>query len=285
MAILFDGVVFGLQLALLALGLTLVYGLGGVLNLAHGQFVAVAAIVAASVLRAGGPVLPAALAGITAAGLLALAVDRTLMRPVYRLQGQSRVLRSLLLTLGVAFAVDGVLVTFHPSTRLGIPMTTASLEVFGVTMRSAGLLASATAATVLAGAILALRHTRTGQAVRAVIDDEQGAELCGIDPSRIRTLVFVLSGLTAGIVAVTQGMVASVGATSGFDLTILALVVTVVGGLGRISGTLLAGVLLGIVHALVSYHIGAFVTVVALLLVAIVVIVLRPSGILGEPPR
>lgn len=282
MAVLLDGIVFGLQLSLLAVGLTLIYGLGGVLNLAHGQFAAVAAVVGARLIGTGVAVLPALGAAVVVAGLLAWLVDATLMRPVYRAQGEARVLLSLLLTLGVAFTIDGLLVHYATFTLLSLSVPGPAVEVLGVTMRTGSVLASIVAATALVALIVSLRFTRTGKAIRAVVQDEEGAQLCGIDPARLRTLVFVVGGTTAGLVAITQGLVSSVGATSGLDLTILALIVTVVGGLGRVSGALLAGVVLGVVHAFASFFIGAFVTFVILLLAAIATILIRPSGILGK---
>lgn len=282
MAIVFDGIVFGLQLSLLAVGLTLIYGLGGVLNLAHGQFAAVAAIVGAILIGGGMGTLPAVGIAVLVAGALALLVDATLMRPVYRLQGEPRVLLSLLLTLGVAFTIDGLLIFYYPFTLLSLSVATPSVEILGVTMRSGSVLASVIALTSLVGLILYLRYTRMGKAIRSIMQDEEGARLVGINPSRVRTLVFVISGMLAGLVAITQGLISSVGATSGLDFTIFALIVTVVGGLGRVSGALLAGVLLGIVHAFASFYIGAFVTFVILLLAAIAVILVRPSGILGK---
>jgi branched-chain amino acid transport system permease protein len=282
MAIMFDGIVFGLQLSLLAVGLTLIYGLGGVLNLAHGQFVAVAAIVGARLIGNGVGVLPAIGTGVVVAGVLAFVIDSTLMQPVYRLQGEPRVLLSLLLTLGVAFTIDGLLIYNYPFTLLSLSIPSPSLDILGVTMRSGSVVASLIALTALVSLIVYLRYTRMGKAIRSIIQDEEGARLVGIDPSRVRTLVFVLSGLMAGLVAITQGLISSVGATSGLNFTIFALIVTVVGGLGRVSGALLAGVLLGIVHAFASFYIGAFVTFVILLMAAIAVILVRPSGILGK---
>ena len=282
MAIVFDGIVFGLQLSLLAVGLTLIYGLGGVLNLAHGQFAAVAAIVGARLIGNGVGVLPAIGTAVVVAGVLAFVIDATLMRPVYRLQGEARVLLSLLLTLGVAFTIDGLLIYNYPFTLLSLSIPGPSVNILGVTMRSGSVVASLIALTALVSLIVYLRYTRMGKAIRSIIQDEEGARLVGINPSRVRTLVFVLSGMMAGLVAITQGLISSVGATSGLNFTIFALIVTVVGGLGRVSGALLAGVLLGIVHAFASFYIGAFVTFVILLMAAIAVILIRPSGILGK---
>jgi branched-chain amino acid transport system permease protein len=280
-AVILDGIVLGLQFGLLGVGLTLVYGLGGVLNLAYGQMAVLGAIVVALRMNAGAPALAAVLIGLVAAGALGLFLDLTLMRPVYRRRGEPRVLLGLLLMLGVGIIIDGFLVWRYPIGALSLRIGGDAIEILGVRMRTGSLLASAIALAV--GAVLALffRFATTGKAVRSVIQDEEGAQLCGVNPAVIRSLVFTLSGVLAALVAVTRSMTSPVTVNAGIDFTILALIVAVVGGLGSVSGAFLAGVLLGIVNTVSSHYIGSYVTTIVLLGAAAVTIVLRPSGLLG----
>lgn len=282
MAVVLDGVAYGLQLSLLAVGLTLIYGLGGVLNLAHGQFAVVTAITAALLMDSGLPTLWAVLLGVLAGAVLALLLDASVMRPVYRLQGESRVLLSLLITLGVAFLIDGLLIYNYPFTALNLSVSGPAINLLGVPMRRGSLAASLLALVALALLIVFLRYTRRGKAIRSIIEDEEGAQLCGINPSRTRTAVFALSGGLAGLAAVGEGMTSSLSATDGLNLTILALIVTVVGGLGSVAGALLAGLLLGIVYSLATFYIGAYVTFIILLVTAMATILVRPSGLMGR---
>jgi len=224
----------------------------------------------------------AILAAIALAGVLALAFDASLMRPVYRLRGEARVLLSLLLTIGAAFVIDGLLIYYYPFAALNVDISGSAVNVLGVAMRRGSLAASLLAVLALGTLILFLRYTRRGKAVRSVIQDEEGAQLCGINPARVRTAVFVLSGVLAGVAAVAEGLTSSLGATDGLDLTILALIVTVVGGLGSVAGALVAGLLLGIVYTLSSFYIGAYVTFIILLLAAMLTILVRPSGLMGK---
>jgi branched-chain amino acid transport system permease protein len=280
-AAIFDGVVLGLQFGLLGVGLTLVYGLGGVLNLAHGQIAVLGAIVTALRIDAGTPVVPAALMGLVVAGAVGLALHLTLMRPVYRRRGEDRVLLGLLLMLGVAFVIDGVLEWRYPIEALSLRIGGDPVDILGVRMRTGSLLATAIAGGV--GVVLAvfLRTTTAGRAVRSVIQDEEGAQLCGVSPARVRAVVFVLSAMLAALVAVTRSMTSPVNVTAGIDFTTLALIVAVVGGLGSVSGAFLAGVLLGIVNTVSAHYIGTYVTTIVLLGAAAVTIVLRPAGLLG----
>ena len=283
-AVVLDGIVLGLQFGLLGVGLTLVYGLGGVLNLAHGQLAVVAAIAAALAIGAGVPAGVAALGGVLMAGLVGLILDTSLMRSVYRQPAEGRVLLGLLLTLGVSFVIAGFLVWQFPIEALSLNIGGGAVELLGVRMRRGSLLASAIA-LVAGGALLAFfRLSTLGRAVRSVIQDEEGAKLVGINPASIRTFIFVLSAILAGLVAITRSMTSPVPVTAGIDLTILALVVTVVGGLGSVPGAFVAGILLGIVNTVSSFYIGQYITSIVLLAAAALTIVLRPSGLLGQRP-
>lgn len=281
-AVILDGIVLGLQFGLLGVGLTLVYGLGGVLNLAHGQLAVVAAVVVTLVSDTGTAAGVAVAAGLLAAGVLGLLLDSTLMQPVYRQRGESRVLLGLLLTLGVAFMIDGFLIWRYPTRGLSLNIGGGAIPILGVRMRSGSLLASAISVVAGVGLVAFFRGSKLGRAVRSVIQDEEGARLVGVDPAAARRLIFVLSGVLAGLVAVTRSMTSPVTVTAGIDFTILALIVTVVGGLGSVLGAFLAGILLGIVNTVSSFYIGTYVTTIMLLLAAVLTIVFRPTGLLGR---
>lgn len=282
-AVILDGIVLGLQFGVLAVGLTLVYGLGGVLNLAYGQMAVVAAIVVSLSMDAGIPTAPAIAVGLLAGALFGLLLDTTLLRPVYRLRGEARVLLSLLLTLGLAFVVDGLLLWRLPLEALTLHIGGGPVELLGVPMRRGSIFASGISILVFAGLFMFFRATMLGRAVRSIIQDEEGARLVGIDSDRMRTLILMSSGLLAGLVAVTRSMSIPVTVTTGVSFTIFALIVTVVGGLGSVAGAFLAGLLLGVVNTISSFYIGTFLTFIILLAAAALTIVLRPSGLLGVP--
>jgi branched-chain amino acid transport system permease protein len=276
-----DGIVLGLQFGLLAAGLTLVYGLGGVLNLAYGQVAVTSAIVVAIALDTGLPALPAVGLGLVAGGLLGLCFDLTILRPVYRLRGEARVLLSLLLTLGVSFIIDGFLNWRYPLESLTLRIGGGAVEILGVPMRRGSLAASAVTLVTFAGLFVFFRYTSLGRAVRSVIEDQEGARLVGIYPNRMLRLILVLSGVLAALVAVTRSMVSPVDVHSGISITVFALIVTVVGGLGNVAGALLAGIILGIVNVVASAHIGSYISLIILLGAAAVTILIRPAGLLG----
>jgi branched-subunit amino acid ABC-type transport system permease component len=276
-----DGIVLGLQFGLLAAGLTLVYGLGGVLNLAYGQVAVVSAMVVAFALDANIPTLPATGLGLLAGGFLGLCLDQTILRPVYRLRGEERVLLSLLLTLGVSFIIDGFLNWRYPLESLTLRVRGRAIDILGVPMRRGSLVASAATLVIFASLFVFFRYTSLGRAVRSVIEDEEGARLVGIYPNRMLRLILILTGVLAALVAVTRSMVSPVDVKSGLSITVYALIVTVVGGLGNVAGAFLAGIILGIISVVAADLIGSYISLIVLLGAAAITILFRPAGLLG----
>jgi branched-chain amino acid transport system permease protein len=277
-----DGIVLGLAFGLLGVGMTLVYGLGGVLNLAYGQIVVLGAIVISLLMEDGMSTALAAVVGVLAAAGAAVLLDLTLMRPVYRQHGEERTLMGLLLTLGAAFVIGGLLAWRYPLGALYINVTGAPVSILGVPMAVGSIWASVIALAVAGALLLFFGLTTFGRGVRSVIQDETGARLVGINPSRVRTVVFALSGALAGIVAITHSMSGPLTVNAGFELTTFALIVTVVGGLGSVAGAFLAGVLLGVVNSLSAHYIGQYITTIILLGAAALTILIRPRGLLGR---
>jgi branched-chain amino acid transport system permease protein len=281
-AVLLDGIVLGLAFGLLGVGMTLVYGLGGVINLAYGQIVVLAAIVASLVIEDGRTQLVASLVGIAAAVGITVLLDLTLMRPVYRERGEERTLLGLLLTLGAAFVIGGVLTWRYPDGALYVFVSGDPVSIIGVPMAVGSVWASVIALAVAGVLLLFFGLTTFGRGVRSVIQDETGARLVGINPSFVRTVIFAISGALAGVVAITQSMIGPLTVNQGFELTTFALIVTVVGGLGSVAGAFLAGVLLGVVNSMSAHYVGQYYTTIILLGAAALTILIRPRGLLGR---
>jgi branched-chain amino acid transport system permease protein len=281
-AVLLDGIVLGLAFGLLGVGMTLVYGLGGVINLAYGQIVVLAAIVASLVIEDGRTQLVASLVGIAAAVGITVLLDLTLMRPVYRERGEERTLLGLLLTLGAAFVIGGVLTWRYPDGALYIFVSGDPVSIIGVPMAVGSIWASVIALAAAGALLLFFGLTTFGRGVRSVIQDETGARLVGINPSFVRTVIFAISGALAGVVAITQSMIGPLTVNQGFELTTFALIVTVVGGLGSVAGAFLAGVLLGVVNSMSAHYVGQYYTTIILLGAAALTILIRPRGLLGR---
>jgi len=280
--VILDGIVLGLGLGLLGVGLTLVYGLGGVLNLAYGEMAVLAAIVVSHVRSDGVPIALAAGIGVLVGAAVGILLDLTLMRAVYRQKGEDRTLLGLLLTLGVAFVIAGLLNWRDPLGALYIDVSGKPIHIVGVPMSAGALWASVIALATAALLLAFFGGTTFGRGVRSVIQDETGARLVGISPALVRTVIFALSGALAGLVAITHAMTAPLTLNAGFDLTILALIVAVVGGLGSVAGAFLAGLLLGVVDTVSAKYVGQYITEIVLLGAAALTILARPRGLLGR---
>ena len=273
-----DGLARGLSFALLGAAITLVFGLGSVLNLALGSFAVVAVVVAAAVAGTVGSVAAGALAGLAVVVLLGLVVDRTLLSSVYRSTGDERVLLGIFVTLGLGIALDGVLFVYFPlsySLAHGVP----SVEAAGVGIRGSTLLTLVVAAPLLAGLFGFLGRTRLGTATRTVVYDETGAVLCGVNPRRIRTIVFLLSLSLAGVAGLLRAAGSEVTVAAGFELTVFAVVVAIVGGVRDLRGTVAAGLGLGVVATFAGFLVGSYLSNVLLFGVAVAVLVARPEVI------
>jgi branched-chain amino acid transport system permease protein len=177
--------------------------------------------------------------------------------------------------------VDGFLSWRYPTKALTLRIGGGPVQILGVPMVRGGVVASVITIVVLGGLVLFFRKTTLGRAVRSVIEDEEGARLVGIDPQNMMRLILVLTGVLAALVAVTRSLVTPVAGTAGFELTVSALIVTVVGGLGSVSGAILAGIILGIISTIAASTIGTVLSLIILLVAAAVTILIRPSGLLG----
>jgi branched-chain amino acid transport system permease protein len=278
-----DGVVLGMILSLIAVGLTLIYGLADVLNLSHGEIL-VAGTVAASVLLQyiGLPLFLSLAAGVLVTVGAGVFIEKVVLRPVYTLEGDERVLLGLYMTLAFSILLHGILITTFPTAYLTVNLPTPTIELNGIRVRTAQIFAGAFSSVILAILFLFLKRSWTGMAIRSLTQNEVGALLVGINVKRYRLLVFVLGSLLVALAGIIRSIVATVGPENGFEFTILALLVCVVGGIRSVYGTIVAGLMIGVVYSFLVYLIGTYLAYVALLAVVMVTLLVRPYGIVGE---
>jgi branched-chain amino acid transport system permease protein len=278
-----DGVVLGAILSLIAVGLTLIYGLADVLNLSHGEIL-VAGTVAASVLLQyiGLPLFLSFTAGVLVTVGAGVFIEKVVLRPVYTLEGDERVLLGLYMTLAFSILLHGILITTFPTAYLTVNLPTPTIELNGIRVRTAQIFAGAFSSVILAILFLFLKRSWTGMAIRSLTQNEVGALLVGINVKRYRLLVFVLGSLLVALAGIIRSIVATVGPENGFEFTILALLVCVVGGIRSVYGTIVAGLMIGVVYSFLVYLIGTYLAYVALLAVVMVTLLVRPYGIVGE---
>jgi len=273
-----NGFAIGFLLFILAVGLSLVFGMMDVLNLAHGALFVGGAYIAAWLAGSWGGFLAAlgiaAVAGLAAGALLSLMTEP--------LRARSH-LDQALLTLGVAFVVAESLIIAFGDDPLSVPAPPGldgSVNVLGAVYPTYRLLLIGVGAVLAVAVHLVVERTRVGALVRATVADRDMVATLGVDNRLVKVVVFGVGSLLASTAGVLGGPI--YGARPGLDATvlILALVVVVIGGLGSVRGALLGALIIGQVDTLgrvLLPELASFVLFAALALV----LVLRPRGILG----
>lgn len=276
--LLVDGLSSGLILAMLGMGITIVFGLGGVLNLAIGFFAVIAVLLTLELLSVTGSLSVSILLAVGGVGIIGLAIDRSLLSLVYRSEGEERIVLGIFTTLGLAILLEGLLLSEYKS-GYSIDQPIESVSVGGATITGSSIAVGLVSVVVLVLLYLLLARTYLGRGTRTVLQDETGAMLCGISPRRMRTVVFVLSATIAAVAGILYSLGGNVSVSDGFQLTINALIVSVVGGVRSLAGAVAAGLLLGVVSTFASAYIGAYVAELILFAAAIAVLIARPEQI------
>jgi len=292
-----NGLTLGAVYAVVALGYTMVYGIIQLINFAHGELVMVGAMVALSIVHAlaptglpSGAVLFIAVAGaVPVCMTLGYAMERLAYRP---LRGAPR-LAPLITAIGISIILQHLALLVWSRNPLAFPaiVETRSYTLAGAAITNVQIAIIVTSIVMMAALALVVYRTRLGTAMRATAQNATVAALMGIDANRIIALTFVMG---AGLAAVAGIMVAGYYGiahyTMGAQLGLKAFCAAVLGGIGNIPGAMLGGVLLGIVEALGAGYIGDLTgnvfgsnyQDVFAFLVLILVLVFRPSGLLGE---
>jgi branched-chain amino acid transport system permease protein len=275
--LLVDGLSNGLQLSLIAVGMTVVHGIAGVLNLSHGEAVVVATVTASVLLSLGAPLPLALLVALCATlpvGLAVWAISRSLSG----FDEKTRGVLGLVMTLGLALALHGSLVYLFPAANYSLVLGTLQLELGGFVVRSSSLVALALSAAALAFLYFVLGWTRFGRSVRATFQNRDLAEAMGIDVERIALMTVLLASFFAGLSGLIRGLTVPVEPSRGMELTVLSLVVSVAGGMRSIPGTAVAGLILGLVNSFLAFFVGTYLTYLAVLLSAAILLRLTGAG-------
>jgi branched-chain amino acid transport system permease protein len=244
---LLNGIQFGLMLFLIAAGLTLVFGIMDVLNLAHGSLYMVGAYLASSIALATGSFWIALPVAILGAGLVGLVLEVALMRRLYQRDHLAQVLATFAVIL---IADDLVKLIWGPAPRmLAAPDALAGpIEIFpGFLYPAYRLLIIGVGLALALALYLLIAKTRTGMLVRAGSSNREMAAIMGVRVDRLFAIVFVLGAMLAAVAGVLLGPLLAVEIGMGENILILALVVIVIGGIGSIRGALVGALLVGVV--------------------------------------
>ncbi len=275
-----NGAVVSVFYALMAIGFTLIFGIMGVLNLAHGELYMVGAYVVWLGFAQGSIPFPAAigLAAIIVAGV-GIGMERLLFRPM-----RNRPLMGLIMSVGMIFILQVITATtWHVGLMKQIPpWIKGSMSILGASAPYQRLIVIPIAAALLGGLWFFLRRVKHGQALRAAAQEPEAAALQGISIDRTGLIAMLIAAALAGTAGGLMAPILKVNPYMGHTTLVMALVVTVVGGLGSIEGALIASFIYGFMHAFVTTYVdGTMATIIGVILM-FVVLVFRPRGILGR---
>jgi branched-chain amino acid transport system permease protein len=263
---------------LLAVGLTLIFGILRTLNFAHGAFYVAGGYVVywlSSLL--GVNYYLATLAALVVVALIGCIVEGAILFPL-----NSKVkVAALGAILGVNFVIEGIIALIFEGEDVTIGSTfKGTLEIFGATLSLERLMVIALCFIVLAGVYAWIRKTKQGVAIRALAENPKVANLQGINTKKIRYLVMVIAAGTAAFAGAVVTPVFYINPYMGGAVVFKALLIVAVGGMGSVEGSILAGLLIGFVEGIGVTYIGPIAEVVSFVIV-ILVFLFRPKGLLG----
>lgn len=263
---------------LATVGLAVIFGMMGVINLAHGEFILIGVYGTALTYHAGAPLPVAMIAGVLVTTVVGVVIERTIVHRFY-----DRVLDSMVATWGLALIISQLLLILFGSSidSISTPMGNVSYGAFSSSIYQSVFL-PVIAIVILGGLYAAFTHTSFGIKARATIEDPETARAMGVNTDRMYVATFAigsgLAGLTGALYAPALG---SITPNRGSTFLVEAFVAVVVGGPSVIVGTLSASGILSVFNATGSYFFGTFVGQMLLLLIAIVGLRILPNGVTG----
>lgn len=292
-----NGLVQGSIYALVALGYTMVYGIMGLINFAHGEVVMIGTLVtitvAGTMIKAGMPVVLAGFAGLSAAVLVCMALGWGLERIAYRPLRNAPRLTPLITAIGMSIVLQNLAMMIWGRNYMTFPplLPKMDFEVAGANFTAVQLIIVLVSSLTMGGLLLLVYRTKLGMAMRATSQNPAVASLMGVNINRVIAAAFVIGsalGALAGVMVGTYYEIAHY--QMGFMLGLKAFTAAVLGGIGNLAGAMLGGVLLGIIEALGAGYIGdltggflgSHYQDIFAFVVLIIVLMFKPSGLFGE---
>jgi branched-chain amino acid transport system permease protein len=280
LAALANGLMTGAVYALIALGLTLVYGVLHIINFAHGATLT-AAMFAVFVMHSIFKLDPYIAVFLLTPLFFAMgyAIQRFVINPASHADDSN----ILLVTLGLSIVIEnGLLAWFRSDTRsIDVPYGFSVVEIAGLFLSTPKLVAFAASFAVAGLLGLILVKTDTGKAIRAVAKEKTGAALAGIDVDHIYAVTFGIGAACLAIAACLLMPTYLVNPRSGNAFVLIAFTIVVLGGMGSIAGALAGGLIIGVVESLSGLFMGESLGQIGIFLIFILVLLLRPTGLFG----
>jgi branched-chain amino acid transport system permease protein len=278
------GLLMGGIYAIIAVGLSMQYGVARVFNVSHGQFIAIGAFatfILYTVFRIN-PLISLVIAG-PFVFLLGFLVHTTLFRKLLKssvnmdhFEG-----RSVMICFGLMYILENVLILIFTADNRSFSFLAFPINIFGAIFPANRLVTLAFAVAIALIFYLFLTRTRMGKAIRASAQDPATAGLMGVNINTVLAICFGLGALMASFAGSLLTICYAIRATMGMEYTVIALIVVVLGGLGSITGSFIGGLLLGIVGAIVNYF-NPSLYMIAYYAIFVLLLLIKPTGIMGK---
>lgn len=279
--LLVNGILLGGLYAVAAAGFSLVWGVMNVINFAHAALIMIGGYVAFALWSFAGvdPFLAVPVAAVVCFGI-GYAIQKFAINPIIR----GPVFGTLISTFGVSLILVNIVVLIFGANIRATTNVFAndSFELGGLLIPKTRLVIFIIGVLIVVGLSLMLTHTRFGTSIRAVRMDIDAAQACGVNPGRVYALTFAIAAALAGVAGALLGAVEGISPVMGDPYLSKAFVVTILGGMGSIYGTLVAGIALGLIEAIIGGTIGVGYVDMIALAILLVVLVVRPSGLFGR---
>lgn len=274
-----NGLVMGSIYGLVALGVTMSFGLMGIVNFAHGAFVMAGAFVAFYFTALYGlPFLLAGAASMAIVGALGFVVERYSFR-----FARHEPINGLMISIGLIYVMENAAVLlFGPESKSIQPLFSDTIEVGGVVLATQRIFVFAASSLLLAFFYLFVKRTKSGKSMRAVAENAFAAQLMGISIDRVIGLAFVIGCVLAAAAGVALGSLFVVTAHMGAAPLMKAFVIITLGGFGSIRGAFVAAFIIGLVDSLAAGYVSSAWADIFGYIVFILILIFKPKGIFGE---
>jgi len=279
-----NGLLLGGTYALLGIGLTLIFGLMGVVNFAHGEFYTLGAYVTYATLAISGlPFVVAVPVAITVGAILGALAERVLLRPL----GGASIDTVMLVMIGLWITMqNGELLAWGGVAKaIEHPFPTEPVSLGPVSVAPIRIVVLCAVLLLILGSHLLINRTRIGTAMRATFQDRETAALMGIDVARIHTLTFAFGSGLAAAAGALLGSIFLVYPSMGDLASLKAFCVVILGGLGNVTGAFLGGLILGLAEEFGAGYISSGYRDAVGFVIIIVVLIVRPSGLFARAER
>ncbi|TET37490.1 MAG: branched-chain amino acid ABC transporter permease [Anaerolineales bacterium] len=277
------GLLLGGLYALIAMGLSLQYGVARVLNISHGEFIMIGALTTWTLFQMGvSPLVSLVICGLLTFGL-GFIIYRTIFRRLLKSSPSIAAFEgsSMLASFGLMFIIQNiVLIIWGPEIR-GYSYLAIPVDLAGALFGANRIVTLGFAIGIGLAFYVFLSHTRMGKAIRAAAQDQATAGLMGVNINHVLALCFGFGAALAGIAGVLISMSYPVHAFMGFEYTIIAIIVVVLGGMGSIPGSFIGGFLLGLIGSIVTYFEPGL-ALAAYYAIFVILLWVRPTGIMGK---